>query len=136
MELTYHLDWRKKDRTMRDGSIDSLTKSLEKIKDHVNLYEIHVQYRNLTFWNAVPLKGIPTVGSALRSLLLLGATPKRRVDIFRDLTGLFKSNAMTLLMGPPGSGKFPKYALNLLFVNNMCVICALSNLSSQENPRS
>lgn len=89
---------------MKDGSLAALAKSIDRIKEHTHTYEINVQYKNLTFWNALPPKTIPTVGSALRSMVF-GSGPKQRVDIFKDLTGRILPQKMTLLMGPPGCGE-------------------------------
>jgi hypothetical protein len=89
---------------MEDGSLESLTKAVGKHDDHVHRYEIHVQYRNMTFWNMIPEKTIPTVGSVLLSMVGVGGK-KRRVDIVKDLTGRILPKRMTLVMGPPGCGE-------------------------------
>lgn len=88
---------------MKDGSLAALARSIERIKGHTHTYEINVQYKNLSFWNALPEKTIPTVGSTLRSLVF-GSGPTKRVDVFKDLTGRILPQKMTLLMGPPGCG--------------------------------
>lgn len=88
---------------MKDGSMAALAKSIERIKGHTHTYEINVQYKNLSFWNALPEKTIPTVGSTLRSMVF-GSGPTKRVDIFKDLSGRILPQKMTLLMGPPGCG--------------------------------
>ena len=93
------------DRIMRDGTLNSLMKSITSIKDHNQMHEIQVQYRNLSFWNMVPERKISTVGSTLRKCFL-GSGPKRRVDILKDLNGRILPKTMTLLMGPPGCGKY------------------------------
>ena len=86
------------------GTLNSLMKSITSIKDHNQMHEIQVQYRNLSFWNMVPERKISTVGSTLRNCFL-GSGPKRRVDILKDLNGRILPKTMTLLMGPPGCGK-------------------------------
>lgn len=91
-------------RLMKDGSLAALESSLRKIQDHNKMHEVYVQYRDLTFWNMVPKKTIPTVGSAVRNFLF-GSGPKQRVDIIKGLTGRILPKTMTLLMGPPGCGK-------------------------------
>ena len=93
------------DRIMHDGTLNSLMKSMTSIKDHNQMHEIQVQYRNLSFWNVVPESKIATVGSTLRKCFL-GSGPKRRVDILKDLNGRILPKTMTLLMGPPGCGKY------------------------------
>lgn len=93
------------DRLMADGSLASLTKAVERNRSNAQLFEVNVQYRNLSFWNEVPPKKIPTVGSSFRNLFLCGSGKKQRVDIIKDLTGKILPKRMTLVMGPPGCGK-------------------------------
>jgi ABC-type multidrug transport system fused ATPase/permease subunit len=92
------------DRLMPDGSIDSLMKSVTSIKEHNQVHEIYVQYRNLTLSNMVRETKIATVGSTVRNMFI-GSGAKRRVDVIKDLTGRILPKTMTLLMGPPGCGK-------------------------------
>ena len=92
------------ERLMKDGSLSSLANTLNRYQDINAAHEIYVQFRNLTFYNNVPKKTIPTVGSALRNIFM-GSGPKHRVNIFKDLTGRIQSKTMTLLMGPPGCGE-------------------------------
>lgn len=91
-------------RLMEDGSLDALTKSIKLVQNHTHQFEIAVQYRNLTFWNSIPKKSIPTVWSSVKSIFL-GSGKKYRVNIINDLTGRILPKRMTLVMGPPGSGK-------------------------------
>ena len=93
------------DRMMRDGTLNSLMKSITSVKDHNQMHEVYVQYRNLSFWNVVPERTILTVGSTLHRCFL-GSGPKKRVDILKDLNGRILPKTMTLLMGPPGCGKY------------------------------
>lgn len=87
---------------MNDGSLEELAKSVEESIRHMQRYEIAVQYRNLTFWNEIPELTIQTVGT-----VLTGATgKKKRVNILNDVTGRILPKRMTLVMGPPGSGKY------------------------------
>ncbi len=97
---------RLKNHVMEDGRLETLTKVIEKQVEHTRRYEIQVQYRHLTFWNELAEKGIPTVGSNLRSLFMMGGGKKRRVNIVKDLTGRILPKRMTLVMGPPGCGEF------------------------------
>lgn len=93
------------DALMPDGSLSALEKSVERLKGYSHHYEINVQYKDLTFWNSVPEPTIPTVGSSIKGLFC-GSGPKRRVDIFKNLTGRILPKTMTLLMGPPGCGRY------------------------------
>lgn len=95
---------RRVDGLMKDGSLASLAKSVEKVTDLTRRYEINVQFRNLTFWSKVPKKSIPTVGSTFKQLFF-GSGEKTRVDIIHELTGRILPRTMTLVMGPPGCGK-------------------------------
>jgi len=103
------------ERLMADGSIDALTKSLKLIVDHTHQYEIAVQYRNLTFWNDLPKQSIPTVWSSVRSMVL-GSGKKHRVNIVNELTGRILPKRMTLVMGPPGCGKYCKFSFLFLLL--------------------
>ncbi len=88
---------------MEDGSLEALSKSIEKYEDHVHRYEIQVQYKNLTFWNMMTKKTISTVGSSIIGMVVGGK--KGRVNILNDLTGRILPKRMTLVIGPPGSGE-------------------------------
>ncbi len=88
---------------MEDGSLEALTKSIERHDDHIHRYDIQVQYKNLTFWNMVAKKTISTVGSSLIGMVVGGK--KTRVNIINDLTGRILPKRMTLVMGPPGCGE-------------------------------
>jgi len=92
------------DKYMKDGSLDALAKSVERITQHTHRYEVLVQYRNLTFWNNLPKKKIATVASSLKGMFL-GSGKKHRVNIIQDLSGRILPKRMTLVMGPPGCGK-------------------------------
>jgi hypothetical protein len=119
------------ERIMKDGSLAALQNSLTKIQDHNKMHEVSIQYRDLTFWNTVPKKTIPTVGSAIKGFLL-GSGPKHRVDVIQGLTGRILPKTMTLLMGPPGCGKFLFYVVTV-----QLHIPALINLDpSQARPPS
>lgn len=92
-------------RLMEDGSLNALAASLQVIREQYKTHEVSVQFRDLTYWNMVPKKVIPTVGTALRTFLF-GSGPKQRVDIIKQLTGRIMPKTMTLLMGPPGCGEY------------------------------
>ncbi len=121
------------ERVMSDGSLNALASSLAVIREQYKMHEVCVQFRHLTFWNNVPKKFIPTVGSAVKNLLF-GGGPKERVDIVKDLTGRIMSKTMTLLMGPPGCGERPPIQsssvvatdLNPLFTGKSTFLKALS----------
>ena len=87
-----------------DGSIASLSKVVPKLYDLAHHFEIHVQYKNLTFWNEMPEKSIPSVGLSLKNMFT-GGGKKLRVDIIKNLTGRIHPRKMTLVVGPPGCGE-------------------------------
>lgn len=93
------------DHVMQDGSFESLDKTISKLKQYINILPIDVQYHDLSFWGMVSRTRIPTVGSTLKDLLFFGIGAKQRVDVLKNLTGRIASQKMTLVMGPPGSGK-------------------------------
>ena len=84
-----------------DGGLDALEKTVQANVKHMHGYEISVQYRNLTFWNELPELSIATVGTTLMGT----GSKNNRVNIINDLTGRILPKRMTLVMGPPGSGK-------------------------------
>ena len=91
-------------RMMADGSLVALAESLKATEGHNKMHEVSIQYRNLTFWNTMPKKTIPTVGSSILKMFM-GGGPKERVNIIKDLTGRIMPKTMTLLLGPPGCGE-------------------------------
>ena len=105
--------------SLLDGSAESMTTMMEHFKNLVKIYKVTIQYRDLNFWTMAPEPTIPTVGSTVRAILL-GTGPKKRADILKGLTGQLKPGRMTLVMGPPGSGKttFLKAISGLLNVTN------------------
>jgi len=100
-------------RLMPDGSLTALQKSLSSIKEQYKTHEVSVQFHDLTYWNMVPKRVIPTVGTALKNFVF-GSGPKQRVDIIKNLTGRIMPKTMTLLMGPPGCGELC-FVLRVIF---------------------
>jgi hypothetical protein len=90
---------------MKDGSIAALHKVLDKVKDFHDTLEVHVQFKNLSYFCMAPEAQIPTVGSTLKKMIM-GSGPKQRIDILKDLTGRILQGKMTLIMGPPGCGMY------------------------------
>lgn len=97
-------------RMMTDGSLIALAESLKATEGHNKMHEVSIQYRNLTFWNTMPKKTIPTVGSSILKMFM-GGGPKERVNIIKDLTGRIMPKTMTLLLGPPGCGEPSEHLL-------------------------
>jgi ABC-type multidrug transport system fused ATPase/permease subunit len=55
-------------------------------------------------WTMAPKQKIPTVGTALKGLFF-GSGPKVRIDVLKGVSGRILPGKLTLLLGPPGSGK-------------------------------
>lgn len=91
------------ERAVMDGSVESIVKSAERIKAYTLHHEIRIRYRNMSFWNNMPKRTIPTVGSAVKEFFM-GKGKKERVDVLKDLTGQILPGTMTLVVGPPGCG--------------------------------
>mgnify|MGYP006191489807 CR=1 FL=1 len=89
---------------MENGGLEALAKSAERTLQHTHRYETLVQYRNLTFWNNVAERRIPTMTSSLLNLIP-GMYKKQRVNVLNDLSGRILPKRMTLVMGPPGCGE-------------------------------
>ena len=89
---------------LKDGSARSIIELINRAKEHIKIYRVTVLYRDLNFWTMAPERKIPTVGSTVHDMVL-GAGPKKRVDIIKGVTGMIRPGQMTLVMGPPGCGK-------------------------------
>lgn len=75
------------------------------------LPEVTVEYRNLTI-EADALVGsasVPSVGQSakgtLKKLLCQGGLPTKRIVVLHEVSGRLVPGRITLLLGPPGSGK-------------------------------
>lgn len=90
---------------LKDGSREEVESLLKKMKELFRPLYVEVQFKNLTFWKMASEPSIDTVGSTFKDLFNFVPKPKRRVDMLKDLTGRFAPFKMTLLLGPPGSGR-------------------------------
>jgi hypothetical protein len=80
---------------------------LLRLKDLVRPLHVTVRYKNLNLWTMAPEPSIPTVASSLLGMVGVGEK-KRRVDILKNVSGRIAPFKMTLLLGPPGSGRSGK----------------------------
>lgn len=87
-----------------DGSAKTLTEVMQKVVKYRQGTEMGLQFKNLTFWTMQTPSAIPTVGTAIKSLFC-GRAPAQRRDILKGLTGRIAPNRLTLVLGPPSSGK-------------------------------
>ena len=89
---------------LKDTSVSTISAVLAELKKHSTPFQVQVEYRNFSYWNMIPKKEIETVGNMLKSILF-GGGPKHKFHVLKDLSGRFSSQKLTLLMGPPSSGK-------------------------------
>lgn len=87
-----------------DGSLDSLQKHLKLVQTYIRRFPLYVQFKDLSYWNLIPDKQIVTVGTAVKEIFF-GSGKKHRFNVLHELTGRIAPAKITLLMGPPSSGK-------------------------------
>ena len=87
-----------------DGSAKTLTEVMQKVVKYRQGTEMRLQFKDITFWTMQTPPTIPTVGTAIKSIFC-GRAPAQRRDILKNLTGRIASNRLTLVLGPPSSGK-------------------------------
>lgn len=90
--------------SLKIASHDAVSSLVAKLRRHYEPFVVDVEYRNLSHWNMIPTKQIETVGNAVKSTLF-GPGPKHKFHILKNLNGRFSPQKLTLLMGPPSSGK-------------------------------
>eukprot|EP00981_Chlorochromonas_danica_P006619 scaffold1439_cov179-Ochromonas_danica.AAC.7 len=92
---------------MQKGSIEEIQASLEQAQKVARLPDISIEFHDLCFTTSVPVKReIPSTGQLLKDLFCFWKkTEMKEVAILSHLTGRILPRKMTLLMGPPGSGK-------------------------------
>lgn len=91
-----------------DTSEDQMNQLLTQQLEFLRPMDITVEYTHLSYKVYVPKKRvIPSVGTFLRSIFCFweNFASKKELRILDDVTGRIKPRKMTLLIGPPGSGK-------------------------------
>ncbi|CAK7326251.1 unnamed protein product [Dovyalis caffra] len=95
--------------------LQKLRKRIDKVGVH--LPTVEVKYRNLCVeadCEVVRGKPLSTLWSTAKSILsvsscgfanLLGSKQRTKISVLKDVSGIIKPGRMTLLLGPPGSGK-------------------------------
>lgn len=90
---------------------------LRRFKDRLDLVgmelpQIEVRYENLSVEADVHVgkRALPTLINAAINTLeglisIFGLSNKRRIEILKDVSGILKPSRLTLLLGPPSSGK-------------------------------
>ncbi len=89
---------------IKDGSEGEIGMMLNRLKGLVRPLHVTVRYKSLNLWTMAPEPSIPSVSKAMLGMIGMG-DKKRRVDILKDLNGRIAPFKMTLLLGPPGSGR-------------------------------
>eukprot|EP01038_Epipyxis_sp_PR26KG_P004915 gene4915-6878_t len=89
---------------MKEGNEEEMLAVLAKVKALHRRFYVTIKFNNLGYYTMAPKQVIPTVGNEIKTLVC-GAGPKYRVDILKGITGQIQPKRLTLLLGPPGSGK-------------------------------
>lgn len=95
-------------KVLEDGSVDAIRNLLEQRKHIMRNLETNIEFHNLRYSTKVNVKRtIPTVGTLLTSLLCWWKCfpEEKEIDILAEASGRIASKKLTLLIGPPGSGK-------------------------------
>ncbi len=100
---------------LQDASKEDISEVLNYIKNVTKPQHVTVKFRNLSLWTVAPEPSIPTVLTTLASPIC-GTGKKRRIDILKNLNGCLEPYRMTLLLGPPGSGRSGIYYIWLICV--------------------
>lgn len=95
---------------LQDGNVAELEKLMDDRKHLFRPQDVTIEFYDLNFYTFVdPERQIVTVSSVLWKLLTFWRpTPQKRVNILASATGRILPRKMTLLLGPPGSGKSGK----------------------------
>ena len=95
------------DNLMKQGSLEELESIVQKHIDLIRNFDHSIEFHGLNYSTEVPKKKvIPTVGSLLVSLFTFWLPQEMEtINILADATGRIAPRKMTLLIGPPGSGK-------------------------------
>eukprot|EP00981_Chlorochromonas_danica_P002642 scaffold519_cov179-Ochromonas_danica.AAC.1 len=92
---------------LKVGNIEEIQATLVNAQKIARLPDISIEFHDLCFTTSVPVKReIPSTGYIMRNLFCFWKkTEMKEVAILSHLTGRILPRKMTLLMGPPGSGK-------------------------------
>lgn len=98
---------------LASGNIEEISATLERNKTLVRKIHFPIEYYDLTYSTTVTSKNpsIESVSSLVNSIVCFCQSKKEKkvVDILAQVTGRIQPGKMTLLMGPPASGKSGKY---------------------------
>lgn len=95
------------DTLLKEGTAEELEGLTEQTKALLRSMDISIEYLNLTYSTELPVvRKIQTVSTILLSLFnFWRPVEKKRLDILANVSGRILPRKMTLLIGPPGSGK-------------------------------
>ncbi len=105
---------------LQDASKEDIYEVLNYIKNVTKPQHVTVKFRNVSLWTMAPEPSIPTVLTTLAGPIC-GTGKKRRIDILKNLNGCLEPYKMTLLLGPPGSGRSGRY---------ICLTCDMRSTTS------
>lgn len=93
--------------TLNNGGIDEITAMINEQKKLLRNFNFAIEFYDLHFTTkAYKDRTIASISSILSSLLCFWQVkPKEDIDILSHATGRILPGKMTLLIGPPGSGK-------------------------------
>lgn len=99
-------------RLLQDGNVEELERMIEERKHLFRPQDISIEFYDLNFHTTVDAdRQIASVSTVLWNLLTFWKPkPQKRVNILANATGRILPRKMTLLLGPPGSGKSGNYA--------------------------
>jgi ABC-type multidrug transport system ATPase subunit len=77
---------------------------MKRVAPLITDFTLTVSFRDLSIWTMAAEEFISTVWTTIRDTFFCSA-PKYRYDILKNVTGTFVAGKMTLVIGPPQSGK-------------------------------
>lgn len=123
------------DNLMKEGSLEELESIVRKNLELLRNLDHSIEFHNLNYSTQIPKKRVvPTVGSLLLSILTFWLPQEtEQLDILANATGRILPRKMTLLIGPPGSGKSGKNFSSTYNLRNLYPSICNSIFSSVES---
>jgi ABC-type uncharacterized transport system fused permease/ATPase subunit len=90
---------------LEDAGHDQIKDMLSRIEPFHRKFEVQVAFKDMGYWVDAAETKIPTVGNALKDMFFGRCKETHRVDILKGISGRILSGKLTLVLGPPGSGK-------------------------------
>jgi ABC-type multidrug transport system fused ATPase/permease subunit len=108
-------------RIIESTDDDAIRKVIQPLSEHQNDRSLHIRFQDLNLWTSVASSRIETVWTEFIGMFT--CVPKHRYDILKNLSGTLAYGKLTLLLGPPESGKssFMKLLSGRLHVNGPLV---------------